>query len=88
MRKSIPVQNEGFIAPRSPMGAIRKMFETWLRAIRVDADSRKHDVIIQQLRGHLLHDIGESDYRPEPPTMDLLHRENAARLEAIRSRLM
>lgn len=87
MRNSIPAQNEGFIAQRSPIGTIRKMFETWLTAIRADADSRKHD-IIKHLNCHLLHDIGECDYRPEAPTMDLIHRENAARLEAIRSRLM
>ena len=88
MRKSIPVQNEDLVAQRQPIKFFRKMLEGWTGARNAKANSRKHDAIIQQLNGHLQHDIGESDYRPIPPTMTSIQMDNAARLEAIRFRLI
>lgn len=88
MRKSIPVQNEGFVGQQNPIRAFSKMFETWIRAVRAEANSRKRDAIVQQLSGHLQQDIGESDYRPVPPTMDSIQMDNATRLEAMRFQLI
>ena len=88
MRKSIPVHNEGFIAQRHPIKPFFKMLETWAGARRAAANSRKHDAIIQQLSGHLQHDIGESDCRPVTPTLNSIQMDNAARLEAVRIRLI
>jgi hypothetical protein len=88
MRKSILIQNEGFAAQRNPMKAFRKTLEGWAGALRAAAKSRKHDATVQQLNGHLQYDVGESDYRPAPPTMDSIQMENAVRLEAIRFRLI
>jgi hypothetical protein len=84
MRKSIPLHNEGFIVQRHPVKAFLKMLDAWAGARRAAANSRKHDAIIAQLNGHLRHDIGESDYRPVPPTMGTIQMDNAARLEAMR----
>ena len=88
MRKSVPVQNEGFIAQRNPIRALRKMLEAWAGARRAAANSRKHGAITQQLNGHLKHDVGESDYRPVPPTLNSIKMDDAARLEAMRFRLI
>ena len=88
MRKSIPVHNEDIIAQRQPIKSFLNMLEAWARALHAKANSRKHDAIIQQLNGHLQHDAGESDYRPISPTMDSIQMDNAARLEAIRFRLI
>ena len=88
MSKSIPVQNEGFISQRNPIKAFRNMLKAWIGARRAGANSRKHDAIIQQLNGHLQHDVGESDYRPMPRTLNSIQMDDAARLEAIRFRLI
>ena len=88
MRKSIPVHNEGLIAQRHPIKPFRKMLEAWAGARRAAANSRKREAIVQQLSGHLQQDIGESDYRPVPPTMDSIQMANVARLEAVRFRLI
>ena len=88
MRKSIPVQNEGFVAQRNPIGTFRKMLEAWIRAVRAETNSRKREAIVQQLSGHLQQDIGESDFRPVPPTMDSIQMDNATRLEAMRFQLI
>ena len=88
MRKSVPVQNEGFIAQRNPIRALRKMFETWIRTVREEANSRKRDAIVQQLSLHLQHDIGANDYRPAPPSLNSIQMDDASRLQATRSRLI
>jgi hypothetical protein len=88
MRKSIPVQNEDLVAQRQPIKLFRKVLEAWAGALHAKANSKKHDTVIQLLNGHLQHDIGESDYRPVSPTMDSIQMDNAARLEAIRFRLI